>query len=204
MGVFGATKVLELAFASNGILKLGEREPGLIENPAIELDKINKEKDTSVANGHGSTNNNVNRKIHLRRGKGTTLREIAQEQTSRRNQVFSGFLDAAEALASLRGIGWQFGTGTGLYVPKDWRDTSSRRTFALQTLGSWLAMFTMFDVLTSLIKLVPGVGTTQGGSIFAFGSNVFEKYAISLTIEFATGVAFIFGTRILVISTISS
>lgn len=200
-GIFGATKVLELAFLPNGFLKIGEREPGLIENPAIELDRLEKETHPVIgngkANGHDAAEHDVDTvhdKIHLRRGTGTTPAEVAQESASRRNPFVSGFMDSAEALASLRGIGWQFGSGTGLYVPPEWRDTTSRSRFVQQTLISWLIHFTLFDLLTSLIKLVPGIGTPNGGSIFAFGGdNVFKKYAISATIEFSTGVAFILG-----------
>lgn len=63
----------------------------------------------------------------------------------------------------------------------------------MQTLGSWLVVFTLFDLLTNLIKLVPGIGTPDGGSIFAFGRHAFEKYTISMIIEFGTGLAFILG-----------
>lgn len=154
-----------------------------------------------TANGNGNGHNAVkpdidvvHDKIHLRRGMGATPAEVAQESTSRRNPFVGGFLDSAEALASMRGIGWQFGSGTGLFIPPEWRDTTSRARFVQQTIISLLIHFTLFDVITSLIKLVPGIGTTDGGSIFAFGGdNVFRKYAISALIEFSTGVAFILG-----------
>lgn len=194
-GIFGATKVLELAFAPNGQLKIGEHEPGLIENPAIELDLLDKGSNSSDATTKMDVDDpNIHDKIHIRRGEGKTPSEVVQEHFSRSNPITSGFLDAAETLANLRGIGWQFGTGTGVYVPQDWRDTSSRWEFARQTLVSWLMYFTMFDLLTSLLKLVPGIGTTAGGSIFAFGGDsLLAKYAISTSIEFTTGVAFILG-----------
>ncbi|KAF8312218.1 hypothetical protein DL93DRAFT_2060213 [Clavulina sp. PMI_390] len=174
-GVCGAAKVLELACYPNGLLKVGEREPGVIENPAIELEQLNQE-------------------IHLRRGTGISPSEVAQERGSRRNPIAAGFLDAIEALTTMRGIGWQFGTGTDIYVPPETRDTTNKARFWRQTFASFLVYFVLFDVVTSAIQLVPGIGTPDGGSIFAFGGdNLLKKYAISVAIEFSTGVAFILG-----------
>ena len=42
-----------------------------------------------------------------------------------------------------------------------------------------LAFYTIVvDLLCTIVRLSP-IGSPQGGSIFAFGSNTFEKYAIS-------------------------
>lgn len=206
-GIYGATKVLELACAPRGVLKVGEREPGLIENPAIDLDTFKRQLGAPPSNRNGraktleekEADTVVQSQIHIRRDHGATPAEKTHEAHSRRNPIVSGLSDGAELLATMRGIGWHFGTGTDVYVSQEWRDTSSRRSFALQTLGSWVWYFVAFDVLTCCIQLVPGVGSTDGGSISVFGGepeSSVRKYAIAMTIEFATGLAFVLGSSL--------
>ena len=43
------------------------------------------------------------------------------------------------------------------------------------------------DFLATILRLSP-IGSPQGGSIFAFGNNTFEKYAISTGYTILTGV----------------
>jgi len=79
---------------------------------------------------------------------------------------------------SFRGIGWEYGTGTGLHVPRQWKNINNRMVFILQAVVT-LAFHTLVaDFLCTILRLSP-IGSPQGGSIFAFGNNIFEKYAIS-------------------------
>jgi hypothetical protein len=103
-------------------------------------------------------------------------------------------LDGLELLSAVRGIGWKFGTGSHVHIPPEWRDTSNRMRWVVQTLLSTFAFFLVTDFFESSLKAFPGIGTAKGGSMFVFGRNVWEKYAISTLIEILTGYGIIAGT----------
>lgn len=94
--------------------------------------------------------------------------------------------DGLELLFNARGIGWEFGTGEGLYIPKETRNVQNRMIFCLQTLFSILIHFLIMDIVDTILRATPGLGTPSGGSIFAFGSNTLEKYAISTGLHLIT------------------
>ncbi|KAF8312927.1 hypothetical protein DL93DRAFT_2204159 [Clavulina sp. PMI_390] len=167
MGVPMALKILEFAISPHGMLKMGEHEPGLLENPTGDLDRT-------------SDTNSGSIKPH-----------------SWRSPLVSSCVDALEVCCTMRGIGWQFGTGTNVYLAPEWRDTTNKARFIRQTSALWLLNYTLFDVVTYGLRLVPGLGTPAGGSIFAFGGDsVVKKYLISFTITFFTGTTFITGFEV--------
>lgn len=220
MGIFSLSKIIEYTFSTEGIKKIGETKPGVIDNPSVDLAQMNKISGVSTPNGHpeplrngyitstfnsngngnGSAkeNGNGNGKgmIHISR-KGSTL----TKSPSTRPPFLAAVLDGLDLLCSMRGIGWEYGTGSkgGLFIPTETRTVSSRSKFLLETLVSFLGYFTALDFISACVKLVPGVGTTQGGSIFAFGRSedgsvdFVKMYAAAVGINFATGMAFVVG-----------
>lgn len=82
-----------------------------------------------------------------------------------------------ELLWNMRGIGWKFGTGTGVYVAKDSRDLSNRSIFLRQTLLSIMYHFLVADVSNSI--LVHSGVRLPGGTLFGLGRNRSESVLIS-------------------------
>ncbi|KAG0700014.1 hypothetical protein DFH29DRAFT_854100 [Suillus ampliporus] len=92
--------------------------------------------------------------------------------------------DALEVVISNRGLGWKF--GVGIHVPHEERSLD-RNSFLFATLISFIKNYLIFDLLESLIKLVPDVGTPHGGTIFKAELPFLYRYALSTAIHVATG-----------------
>ncbi|KAG6335566.1 hypothetical protein ID866_3529 [Astraeus odoratus] len=92
--------------------------------------------------------------------------------------------DSLELLSTVRGIGWKF--GTGLYVPKEHRPLE-RSAFLSATLVTSLQNFLVFDACESFIKLVPGVGSPEGGTIFRPELPTLQRFLLSTAVHIATG-----------------
>jgi hypothetical protein len=105
--------------------------------------------------------------------------------------IASFFLDGLELASSIRGIGWQFGSGTGLKLPQEWKDTSNKRKFVFQTLLFLLGRLLLADALaTSLHELSPDIWA-PGNSIFGRGRTLLESWLISTAIHCAAGLVII-------------
>ncbi|KAF9513101.1 hypothetical protein BS47DRAFT_1485832 [Hydnum rufescens UP504] len=179
--ILWAFKAVEFGLAPNGILKVGEIEPGVLR---------------AVANGNGNGNGAIKVGKMANGSPAGEKRRPATRPSGSRNiagEVLAGLRDAIEVESALRGIGWEAGTGSGIYIPQDTRDTAHPARFSLQTLRQLIFCFLATDLLESCLKLVPGLGTPAGGSMFAFGSNVYEKYLISTGIHLITGFAILSG-----------
>ncbi|KZT08762.1 uncharacterized protein LAESUDRAFT_53649 [Laetiporus sulphureus 93-53] len=119
----------------------------------------------------------------LRRVHEPPLRADKQAYTNR--QLLPTWLcDALELFLSVRGIGWDF--GRGVYVPPSTR-SSARGAFLIQTALSFLKHFLIFDLCDALLKLVPGVGTPEGGTIFLQHLPPAQRYAVSTAIQLLAG-----------------
>ncbi|KAG2066440.1 hypothetical protein BDR04DRAFT_1106624 [Suillus decipiens] len=92
--------------------------------------------------------------------------------------------DALEVILSNRGLGWKF--GIGIHVPREERSLE-RNSFLFATLISFVGNYMIFDLLESLIKLVPDVGSPHGGTIFKAELPFFYRYTLSTAIHVATG-----------------
>ncbi|KAG0700008.1 hypothetical protein DFH29DRAFT_1070358 [Suillus ampliporus] len=92
--------------------------------------------------------------------------------------------DALEVILSNRGLGWKF--GVGVHVPHEERSLE-RNSFLSATLISFVKNYLIIDFLESLFKLVPDVGTPQGGTIFKAELPFLYRYALSIAIHAATG-----------------
>lgn len=141
----------DFGFASKGMLKIGEVEPGVTpESVKLAIDSSDKPKPSVTK--------------------------------STRTSLFSFFADGWELMFNLRGIGWEFGTGGGLYVPKDWRNTESRTKWAIQSIPYMLAVYFSVDILDETLRCFPGLWDPSR-SIWSYGNSPLENYAIGLLLH---------------------
>ncbi|CAE6367420.1 unnamed protein product [Rhizoctonia solani] len=112
--------------------------------------------------------------------------------SGRLSALYIGFLDACELLSSMRGIGWDYGTGNDIYIPPEHRPLE-KAAFLKSTLWSTLGYYLLLDVVETGFKLVPGVSSPSGGSIFLLGLSPIPRLLVSTSLHFATGVAIIAG-----------
>ncbi|KDQ11100.1 hypothetical protein BOTBODRAFT_466154 [Botryobasidium botryosum FD-172 SS1] len=88
---------------------------------------------------------------------------------------------------AVRGIGWDFGTGSGLYVASTSRNVKNRSQFLFQTLTSAFQYYLSVDLLNTFLKLIPGVGTPEGGSIYISILPPAQRALMAFMITFTTG-----------------
>jgi len=166
IGTYGlqfAIKALDYGLSPTPFRKLSEIEP---------VDASSRDASADGARKHGGQ---MGSKVHGDSTASDTLKKAPQLGL---RSLWSLIYDGAELVFSIRGIGWDYGTGTGLYVPRQWKNVNNRMVFILQAIMT-LAFYTLVaDFLCTILRLSP-IGSPQGGSIFAFGNNIFEKYAIS-------------------------
>ncbi|KAF8312207.1 hypothetical protein DL93DRAFT_2082308 [Clavulina sp. PMI_390] len=160
--------VIFFAWHEHGVLKMGEVEPGV---PAI----------SSTTNGNG--NGNANGKHKHKKTHPKTPHENAQLASASSSSNF--FLRAFELLLNPRGIGWKFGTGSGIYCAPDWRNLSSRYAFLKQTLWQIGGNFLLLDMVNSILDR--SNVRVAGGTIFGRGGNWMESLAISTWLTVLTG-----------------
>lgn len=98
--------------------------------------------------------------------------------------------DAIEVSHTMRGQHWKF--GKGVHVPKDARP-QERAPFLRATFLLFLQNFLVLDFLESLLKLFPGVGTPQGGTMFYPNLLPLQRYAVSTAIHMMSGMCLLTG-----------
>lgn len=105
--------------------------------------------------------------------------DLIKSRSSQTSRITaSSFLgNGLELLWNIRGIGWKFGSGTGVYVTKDRRNLSDRSIFLRQTLLSIATHILVIDVSNSILAY-SGV-RAPGGTLFGRGSNALESLIIS-------------------------
>jgi hypothetical protein len=96
-------------------------------------------------------------------------------------------LDAFDTIFSLRGIGWRF--GRHIYVPVDHKPIAQRPVFLALTVFEFIFYYLVADLLITLIQLLPGIGSTAGGSIFYADLPLVPRYALSTAITLVAGAA---------------
>lgn len=104
--------------------------------------------------------------------------------------VATWLYDAVEVIHTLRGLSWKF--GQGVYIPPQTRPLQ-RQAFLQATLKSFIKNYLLLDLLEAVIKLVPGVGTPLGGSIFYSSLSVPTRYIVSTVIHMISGSAILVG-----------
>jgi len=169
LGVFAENisgKAIDFAWRRDGMLKVGETKPGVLSKPP-----------SAARHSNGSVDGNV------------TSPHVAPP----RNTSLPPWLhDSFEVVSTMRGRGWQF--GTGLYIPNDPRPVE-RSAFLRATAISSFKHFLIFDALESLLKLVPEINSTAGGTIFKPHLPVPQRYIVSTVIHLVTGTWLISGFK---------
>ncbi|KAI0715584.1 hypothetical protein C8Q72DRAFT_192133 [Fomitopsis betulina] len=100
------------------------------------------------------------------------------------------FEDGFELACTMRGIGWDF--GRDVHVPP--RTTSTeRRQFLIDATLNLLKHFLAVDLCDSLVKLVPGVGSPEGGSMFLPDLPPHLRFSLSTAIHILGGLMVVFG-----------
>ena len=112
-----------------------------------------------------------------------------QEPRSKNRYIATWLYDAIELMHTQRGLQWKF--GQGIYIPKQTRPLE-RTAFLYATLVSFLRNYLILDVLDTLIKFFPGVGSPRGGSIF-YPLVPSIRYTVSTIIHLISGTALIAG-----------
>ncbi|KAJ7043077.1 hypothetical protein C8F04DRAFT_29225 [Mycena alexandri] len=161
-------KAFEYAFTKEGMLKVGERQPGQM-------------KGKEAVKGEAAA-------AQLTNGNGHAASPEPTEPPAR--LIPTWLYDAFELIHTMRGVRWKFTQGT--YVPAPTRPLA-RPAFLRATLRSFVTNFLLLDLLESLVKLFPGVGTPTGGSIFYAGLPPVPRYVVSTLIHMLTGSALLAG-----------
>jgi hypothetical protein len=174
-------KGIDLALARTGRHKQGEDVPGVMSTPAIAIAA------TAAATTKGDSADSDSDST------GDDL-SVSAAAAARKRQ-YAALLppwaqDALELMFSLRGLGWDF--GKGVYTPPPTRP-QERWAFLRATFWSFLIGFLVLDVIDAAIKLVPGVGDPEGGSIFFPGLAPLTRFFVSTAIHVLTGAALVAG-----------
>ena len=119
--------------------------------------------------------------------------QYVQEPRSKNPYIATWLYDAIELVHTQRGLNWKF--GQGIYIPKPTRPLE-RSAFLYATVISLFQNYLILDILDTLLKLFPGVGTPRGGTMFyPFVPSI--RYTISTIIHLISGTALIAGFRML-------
>lgn len=124
-------------------------------------------------------------------------REVAEREKKQKASWFQSLLtgvsDAFSLAFNIRGIGYDFGTGSGLQLPQStlvFRDKPSWiRSLLIRIFLKELAV----DILTNFIRSLPGVGSLQGRSIFLSELSMVPRYTLSTVAHLAIGLNIITG-----------
>ncbi|KAI0821522.1 hypothetical protein BC629DRAFT_464268 [Irpex lacteus] len=100
------------------------------------------------------------------------------------------YVDTAEVSTSLRWIGWEFGKGVS--IPPDTRP-KERSAFLKATCWRFLMNYFIVDFLVGCLKLLPGIGSSVGGTIFLPELPPVQRYAFSTLLAVVSGTAMIAG-----------
>ncbi|KIP09389.1 hypothetical protein PHLGIDRAFT_22992 [Phlebiopsis gigantea 11061_1 CR5-6] len=95
-------------------------------------------------------------------------------------------LEAWDVTFSLRGIGWKFGKGVS--VPKDTRP-QERGPFLKAASISFLKNYLTLDIVVAILQLMPGIGSTAGGSMFYSNLPLAPRLLVSTLITLISGAA---------------
>lgn len=162
-------KALEYAFVKQGRFKVGESTPGEDPKPAISKKNYDPKDPTIAANGHIPV---------------TGLKRPASFFLS------EGIQDGLELFFAFRGVGWDWGKDVA--IPAE-RKPLSRCQFIKVTSISLIFSFFFLDLVESILKLVPGVGSPHGGTIFLPYLPPIQRYSLSTFIHFSSGFALLAG-----------
>jgi len=99
--------------------------------------------------------------------------------------------DTIELAHTQRGHGWHYGREA--FFPSDNRPIHDRAAFLRITAKHTFIAFIILDLFDTFIKLVPGVGSLQGGSIFLPQIPPFQRYLFGTFLHVLTGFGLLAG-----------
>lgn len=108
-----------------------------------------------------------------------------------RKYVTSPLCDALEVLHTQRGIQWQF--GLTICIPPHTKPVDQRPLFLKKTFSTFVLNFFLLDLIEAVLKLFPGVGSINGGTMFYPNLPFVYRYTVSTIIHFLTGCCLLFG-----------
>ena len=141
IGTYGlqfAIKALDYGLSRTPFRKISEIEPVDASSKDASAERVRKHGGQKGSRGHGDS--------------------IASDASKKAPQLglrslWSLIYDGAELVFSIRGIGWDYGTGTGLHVPQQWKNVNNRMVFILQAVMT-LAFHTLVaDFLCTILRL---------------------------------------------------
>jgi Membrane bound O-acyl transferase family len=180
-------KALEFGL-TKGRYKVGERYPGEARTtPSVVLARSTAANQSADLRSNESNLNGHSYKKGSEGANGDTS-PIAD----RRSALVQNLNDLADIFFNIRGIGWDFGTEYPLHIPHEWRQTEPVGVFLRQTAVQLCLSLLVFDLLECGFKLIPGVGTPEGGSIFLLELPPLQRYSLSTMISLMTGLVVIF------------
>lgn len=181
------SKALEYGL-TKGRCKLGERYPGESRTvPSVVLARL-------TTTDQGAKNKSDEPKLDgdsYKKGSEGVNGHVSPI-TDNRNPLVRDLSDLADVFFSIRGIGWDFGTDYPLHIPREWRQTEPVGVFLRQTTVEFCINFLIFDLLEVTFKLIPGVGTPEGGTIFLPQLPPLQRYTLSTFISLMTGLVVVF------------
>ncbi|KAL0580640.1 hypothetical protein V5O48_001370 [Marasmius crinis-equi] len=167
-------KAIEYAFTPEGMLKVGETRAGEQTEQT--------EQNQKPSNGHAYTNGTANG--HAKSP------STFPEQHGSHSYFPQWFSDATELMFALRGPQYKF--GKGLHMPKMTRPLQ-RSPFLKSTLLSFIKNLLLLDLFETVIKLFPGVGDVEGGSMFYPNLPPLQRFAVGTFVHMLTGSALLAG-----------
>ncbi|KAG8927691.1 hypothetical protein FRC02_007917 [Tulasnella sp. 418] len=115
--------------------------------------------------------------------------EIVENESLSR-AFYRGATDSIEILFNIRGIGYDFGTGSGLTLPEVRKAKDNRIIWIRQTICDIVNNFIWMDLMHTIVKLqpwVPGVGTLTGGSLWSQRLPPLHRSIIATLLHAAVG-----------------
>ena len=181
------SKALEYGL-TKGRCKVGERYPGESKTvPSVVLARL-----TATNQGASLKSNEPNLEGHSYRKGSEGMNGHVSPIADNRSALVRDLNDLADLFSSIRGIGWDFGTDNPLHIPREWRQTEPVGVFLRQTAVQLGISFLIFDLLECTFKLIPGVGTPEGGTIFLPQLPPLLRYSLSTFISLMTGLFVVF------------
>jgi hypothetical protein len=180
-------KALEYGL-TKGRFKVGERYPGESRTvPSVVLAR-------AIATGQGANfeSNEPNWNGHSYQTGPEGANGHGSPIGNNRSPLLRNLNDLADLFFSIRGIGWDFGTDHPLHVPREWRQTELVGVFLRQTATQLFLSLLVFDSLECIFKLIPGVGTPEGGTIFLPQLPPLQRYLLSSLLTLMTGLVVVF------------
>jgi hypothetical protein len=180
-------KVLEYGL-TKGRYKVGERYPGESRvMPSVVLGDA-----TATNQGAYLQSKEPNLSGHSDQKGSEGANGHISPTADNRSALVRDLKDLADLFFSIRGIGWDFGTDNPLHVPREWRQTEPVGVFLRQTALQLCFSLFIFDLLDCTFKLIPSVGTPEGGTIFLPQLPYMQRYSLSTLITLMTGLFVVF------------